>query len=181
MSGVTFAVRLARSMSSVRFVRSAGLVGSALSVLSALSGGAARALAAFCLSALLGAAALAQPASSEQSSWSNLRLPPDPSLSDPLAVRGREVFHARGIACHGEIPERLFGAVFLPAMPGTQALETRYRGEIPAALERRTDLTPALIETVVRKGLNAMPPFRPTEVSNDDLAALVAYLTRRRD
>jgi hypothetical protein len=66
-------------------------------------------------------------------------------------------------------------------MPGTQALLTRYRGEVPPELERRTDLTPTLVETVVRKGLGSMPFFRPTEVSRDDLAALVAYLTRNRN
>jgi hypothetical protein len=30
----------------------------------------------------------------------------------------------------------------------------------------------------VRNGLNSMPFFRPTELSNDDLAALGAYLAR---
>jgi mono/diheme cytochrome c family protein len=125
--------------------------------------------------------AVAQPASSAQSAWTNLPPAPLSTLGDPLLERGRAVFHARCIACHGEIPEEVLGALFLPPMPGTQALRTRYRGEVPAALEQRTDLRPALIETVVRSGLNSMPFFRPTEVSKDDLEALTAYLTRKRD
>jgi len=32
----------------------------------------------------------------------------------------------------------------------------------------------------VRDGLRSMPFFRPTELSDDDLAALTAYLTRDR-
>ena len=72
----------------------------------------------------------------------------------------------------------MFGPVFLPPMPGTQALQARFRGELPAPLAQRTDLTPDYIEAVVRDGLRSMPFFRPTEVSDDDLAALVAYLTR---
>lgn len=170
MSGTARVVRSMGSGSesfarSVQFMRGASTVG----------------LVALCLAGFFATAAYAQPASSEQSTWTNLPTATEPSLSDPLVARGREVFHARCIACHGAIPEEMFGALFLPPMPGTQALQTRYRGEIPAELERRTDLAPALIETVVRKGLNSMPPFRPTEVSKDDLAALVAYLTRKRD
>jgi mono/diheme cytochrome c family protein len=130
----------------------------------------------FCVST-----AAAQPAASEQSSWTNLPREPSAALVDPLLARGEEVFHARCIACHGEIPEQTFGAPFLPPMPGTQALRARYRGEVPAALEQRTDLTPALIEAVVRKGFNSMPFFRPTELSEGDLEALSAFLTRERD
>ena len=63
-------------------------------------------------------------------------------------------------------------------MPGTQALQARYRGTKPAALEQRTDLTREFVTVVVRRGLGAMPFFRPTELSDDDLDALVAYLTR---
>src|SRR5690606_13601039 len=54
----------------------------------------------------------------------------------------------------------------------------RYRGELPAELERRTDLSAAYIEAVVRDGYLSMPFFRPTELSDDDLEALIAYLTR---
>ncbi|MGW8367815.1 MAG: c-type cytochrome [Gammaproteobacteria bacterium] len=124
----------------------------------------------------------ADPASTEDSAWQPL--PDDgsaPALASPLEERGRAVFRQRCIACHGEIPEETIGGPFLPAMPGTQALQARYRGAIPAALAERTDLSAAFVQTVVRNGLNSMPFFRPTEVSAEDLEALSAYLTRQRD
>lgn len=66
-----------------------------------------------------------------------------------------------------------------PGHPGTQGLEIKYRGtETPAALEERTDLTPPLVKTFVRQGVLAMTPFRKTEVSDADLEALAAYLSR---
>jgi len=63
-------------------------------------------------------------------------------------------------------------------MPGTAALAVKYKSAKPAELERRTDLTPEFVSTFVRKGVGIMPPFRPTELSNDDLKALGAYLAR---
>lgn len=153
-----------------RLVRLAGLVAVSALVLALVAAG------------FLGVrSASAQTATSEQSSWANVPYEPSPALDDPLVRRGAEVFHARCIACHGEIPDETLGDLFLPPMPGTQALLARYRGAVPAVLDERTDLTPALVETVVRKGLNSMPFFRPTELSADDLAALSAYLTRKRD
>jgi hypothetical protein len=49
----------------------------------------------------------------------------------------------------------------------------------PAVLEQRTDLTPKMIETAVRKGVYFMPRFRKTEISNADLAAIIAYLAHK--
>ena len=67
-----------------------------------------------------------------------------------------------------------------PRHPGTQALDALYKGKKPGALEERTDLLPKLTETFVRKGVSVMPPFRKTEISDADLAALAAYLARPR-
>jgi mono/diheme cytochrome c family protein len=120
------------------------------------------------------------PASSAASAWSPLPPQPESSLTDPVERRGQAVFEERCAACHGPIPEEIFGPAFLPVMPGTQALRARYRGELPAALEERRDLAPELVRTVVRRGLPAMPFFRPTEVSDEDLEAVAAYLTRSR-
>ena len=61
-------------------------------------------------------------------------------------------------------------------VPGTQALDALYKGKKPGALEERTDLVPKLTETFVRKGVSVMPPFRKTEITDADLAALAAYL-----
>jgi cytochrome c5 len=63
---------------------------------------------------------------------------------------------------------------------GTYVLQQRYQGAVPAELDKRTDLTPAMIEAFVRRGVNAMPAFRKTEISDDDLKALGAYLARPR-
>jgi len=63
-----------------------------------------------------------------------------------------------------------------PGMPGTQALEAKYGGAVPAVLTERTDLTPEVIGVFVRNGVTVMPFFRKTEISDDDLAALAAYI-----
>ena len=49
---------------------------------------------------------------------------------------------------------------------------------MPALLDKRTDLTQALIKTYVRNGISIMPIFRKTEISDADLDAIAAYLTR---
>jgi len=60
--------------------------------------------------------------------------------------------------------------------PGTEALAAR--GQKPAVLEERTDLTGPAIKQFVRHGVSYMPMFRKTEVSDAELDAIVAYLTR---
>lgn len=49
-----------------------------------------------------------------------------------------------------------------------------------AMLETRTDLTPQLIEVAVRRGLGNMPRISRGEVSDEQLAHISAYLTRRK-
>jgi mono/diheme cytochrome c family protein len=83
--------------------------------------------------------------------------------------RGKAVYDEWCAACHDRGPRH----------PGTQALEVLYQGKKPAALEERTDLVPKLTETFVRRGVSVMPPFRKTEISDADLAALAAYLAPR--
>ena len=85
---------------------------------------------------------------------------------DAAFARGQDVFERWCAACHAA------GA----RHPGTQALEALYKGAKPAALEQRTDLVPELTRAFVRTGVSVMPPFRKTEISDDDLAALAAYL-----
>jgi len=130
---------------------------------------------------LLGAsAASADPASSPQTAWAPLPARAGAALKDPREQRGRDVFQQRCVACHGAIPKDTIGPPYLPHMAGTQALQARYKGAKPAELEERTDLTADFVKAIVRNGLNSMPFFRPTELSTEDLAALGAYLTRRR-
>jgi len=71
-------------------------------------------------------------------------------------------------ACHGEGSDK----------PGTLALQAKYKGAVPALLDKRTDLTPALIKMYVRNGITVMPIFRKTEISDTELDAIAAYLTR---
>jgi mono/diheme cytochrome c family protein len=52
------------------------------------------------------------------------------------------------------------------------------RGPAKAVLEQRTDLDPAYIRLVVRRGLVEMPPWRPSELDDAALNQLVQYLTR---
>jgi mono/diheme cytochrome c family protein len=59
--------------------------------------------------------------------------------------------------------------------PGTMQLE-RTRGKALSVLEVRRDLRPAYVTTVVRNGLVEMLPYRPTEIDDAALSALVQYL-----
>ena len=88
-----------------------------------------------------------------------------PAQSQP--GRGREVYQKWCTPCHGTGLGK----------PGTAAAAAH--GAKPPVLEQRTDLTPKMIETAVRNGVNFMPRFRKTEISNADLAAIVAYLVRK--
>ncbi len=63
-----------------------------------------------------------------------------------------------------------------PGHPGTQSLQVKYGGRTPAVLLERTDLTPQAIATFVRTGVLSMPPFRKTEVTDAELAALSAFI-----
>lgn len=91
--------------------------------------------------------------------------------SEDKRSHGHEVFEAWCAPCHAPVSgtERL---------PGTSTLEMIYKGTKPAALEQRTDLTVRQVAYDVRHGDNAMPWFRKTELSDEDLAAVAAYLTR---
>jgi mono/diheme cytochrome c family protein len=103
-----------------------------------------------------------------------------PALAaEPAGVdSGKALFRYWCESCHGP-----GNGMFGPGpggngLPGAMALALKYKGTKPALLEQRTDLDPALIREVVRHGIVAMPFFRKTEVSNADLEAIVAYLTR---
>jgi mono/diheme cytochrome c family protein len=93
-----------------------------------------------------------------------------PAYAQDSAARGNEVFQNWCAPCHAP------GA----RHPGTQALESLYKGAKPAALEQRTDLLPELTRAFVRTGVSVMPPFRKTEISDADLEALAAYLAPKR-
>ena len=88
--------------------------------------------------------------------------------------QGRAVYQYWCATCHSSGP----------GMPGTAALAAKYKGRPPtvaAVLEDRTDRTPASVRFFVRQGVSVMAPFRKTEISDVELDALAAYLTRSKD
>jgi (+)-pinoresinol hydroxylase len=92
-----------------------------------------------------------------------------PALAAPdqdQIEKGHKVYDKWCFPCHGTGLGK----------PGTDALAAR--GQKPAVLEERTDLTGPAIKTFVRHGVLFMPMLRKTEVSDADLDAIVAYLTR---
>ena len=60
--------------------------------------------------------------------------------------------------------------------PGTQSLQVKYKGQVPAVLLERKDLTPDAIAVFVRQGVLSMPPFRKTEITDRELAALSTWM-----
>jgi len=85
--------------------------------------------------------------------------------------RGYVEFEKYCSACHTEGPEK---------RAGTEALRAKYKETKPALLSERRDLTAAFVKFTVRHGVSIMPPSRKTEVSDSDLDAIAAYLTRNR-
>lgn len=93
---------------------------------------------------------------------------------DARIAEGKQVFDGNCAACHGPG----IGYPGFQGLPGTEALTVKYKGEKPALLTQRTDLTPEVVAYFVRNGVSAMAPYRKTEISDDQLAALGAYLSR---
>lgn len=81
---------------------------------------------------------------------------------------GRPVFQKWCAPCHAPGPNH----------PGTAALDVLYNNAVPGALEKRTDLTKAIVRRAVRQGAFSMPFFRKTEIGDADLDALVDYLVK---
>lgn len=84
--------------------------------------------------------------------------------------RGYVEYEKYCTSCHGVGPE---------ARPGYLALKAKFKGTpVPAALPDRTDLLADYVKHVVRNGLSIMPRARKTEISDVELDAIAAYLTR---
>jgi mono/diheme cytochrome c family protein len=110
----------------------------------------------------LAAQALPAQEASRSSSWTTS------TVRGEGQPRGYVQYQSYCSMCHGEGVGK----------PGTLALQAKYKGAVPALLDKRTDLTPQLIKTYVRNGISIMPIFRKTEISDADLDAIAAYLTR---
>jgi mono/diheme cytochrome c family protein len=98
------------------------------------------------LASVLAAKALPAQEVSRSSSWTTSTTP---SQGEP---RGYVQYTNYCSMCHGEGVGK----------PGTLALQAKYKGALPALLDKRTDLTQALIKTYVRNGISIMPIFRKT-------------------
>lgn len=93
--------------------------------------------------------------------------------SPPSVARGEAVFRKVCAPCHGAGP----GNDGSPMLPGTAKLQAKYQGAVPAAVEQRRDLTADALRVFVRNGVGAMPRFRKTEISDEDLEAMAAWLS----
>ena len=88
------------------------------------------------------------------------------------AQRGKVKYQHTCSPCHGSGP----GDDGRPQLPGTTALQLKYKGTMPAVLEARTDLTAIVLRGFVRGGSWSMPPFRKTELSDAEIDDIAAYL-----
>ena len=77
---------------------------------------------------------------------------------------GKQLYELNCAACHEPGPGH----------PGTMMLAAK--GQQHPALVDRTDLDPEYVKQVVRNGLIEMPPFRPTELTDAQLDALVRHI-----
>lgn len=93
---------------------------------------------------------------------------PASSADSATAQSGRVVYEYWCAPCHAAGPGH----------PGTQSLQVKYGGKIPAVLLDRSDLSPQAVALFVRQGVLSMPPFRKTEITDAQLAALAAYVAR---
>ncbi len=95
------------------------------------------------------------------------------NAQDASAVqRGNIKFQRTCAPCHGAGP----GNDGRAALPGTDALQLKYKGTLPALLEARTDLTADVLKVYVRRGSWSMPPFRKTELTDAEIKDIAAYL-----
>jgi mono/diheme cytochrome c family protein len=91
----------------------------------------------------------------------------------PAAVqRGNAKFQGSCAPCHGAG----LGSDGRAALPGTTALQLKYKGALPALLEARKDLTVEMLKAYLRNGSWSMPPFRKTELTDQEIADIAAYL-----
>lgn len=126
-----------------------------------------RRLASISIACSVAFSAAAQDAPYPVAAWS--RTTASDETRGTLEERGAAVFNNWCGACHSRGPMNA---------PGTTSLEFKYRSELPPALEDRTDLTAEQVEFYVRNGVATMPFFRKTELSDEDVRALAAYLVK---
>jgi mono/diheme cytochrome c family protein len=97
------------------------------------------------------------------------------AAQQPVVQRGNAKFQHSCAPCHGAG----VGDDGHALLPGTDALRIKYKGAVPAVpalLEERTDLTAPVLKVFLRNGSFSMPPFRPTELTDAEIADIAAYI-----
>lgn len=97
----------------------------------------------------------------------------DPERKEPISA-GQKLYEYHCASCHGPG----IGNPGAEYRTGTDALRVKYKGELPALLAERTDLTPEMVALFVRNGVSIMAPYRKTEISDAELAEIGQYLSR---
>ena len=99
------------------------------------------------------------------------------AAQESAAQRGNAKFQHSCAPCHGAG----LGDDGRAMLPGTDALRIKYKSSmpaVPALLEQRTDLTAPVLKVFLRHGSFSMPPFRPTELTDAEIADVAAYLAQ---
>jgi len=103
-------------------------------------------------------------------------------LPQDASGRGHLVFEKWCSGCHAPDyvpPSGKAAPSPLSSALGTYTLRQKYGNSTPAPIEQRTDLSGDAIAVFVRNGINLMPPFRKTEIDDEELSDLIAYLSRK--
>jgi mono/diheme cytochrome c family protein len=98
--------------------------------------------------------------------------PSSAATSTSMIAQGAAAFRHSCAPCHGAGP----GNDGAKVEPAVAALQVKYQGKEPALIEHRTDLPYAALKAIVRNGTGAMAPLRPTEITDQQIAAVAAYL-----
>jgi mono/diheme cytochrome c family protein len=85
---------------------------------------------------------------------------------------GRALFQHSCAPCHA----RGAGDDGRALLPAPAALTLKYPGAKSPYIEERPDLTYPVVRVFVRRGSWSMPAFRKTEISDQDIEAIAAYL-----
>lgn len=95
--------------------------------------------------------------------------------AESAAERGAEVYLASCSYCHDRLP----ADAALDALPGVASLELKYGGRLSPYIRERPDLANADVLTAfLRNGAGSMQPFRKTELTDADIAAIAAYFAQ---
>jgi mono/diheme cytochrome c family protein len=95
--------------------------------------------------------------------------------SDAVAARGAAIYEASCVYCHDRVPE---GSA-LEMLPGPASLALKYGGALSPYIKERPDLANFnVLQVFLRNGAGSMPPFRKTEITDEDIAAVAAYFAR---